>query len=188
MTELAKRYGGSLYDLAAEEGLEARLLDELDTAVACFTADPQYYKLLGNPGIPKRERSALLDEAFGKEMHPYVVNFLKLLCDEELLRELRLCARAYRQRYYDANGIVEAVVTCAVQPDEAALDKLRTQLEARTGKQVLMQVRIDPDILGGIRVELGGERLDGTVRRQLDTLRSAIAAAASAPEQPEKKE
>ena len=64
MTELAKRYGGSLYELAAEEHLEARLLEELDGAAACIRAEPAYLRLLSTPSIPKKERCALLDEAF----------------------------------------------------------------------------------------------------------------------------
>ena len=56
MTETARMYGGSLYDLAAEEGLEARILDELDGAVAVFREDPEYLHLLSIPSIPKKER------------------------------------------------------------------------------------------------------------------------------------
>ena len=56
MTETARMYGGSLYDLAAEEGLEARILGELDEAVALFKANPDYLHLLSTPSIPKRER------------------------------------------------------------------------------------------------------------------------------------
>ena len=54
MTETARMYGGSLYDLAAEEGLETRILGELDEAVALFKASPEYLHLLSTPSIPKR--------------------------------------------------------------------------------------------------------------------------------------
>ena len=83
MTELAKRYGGSLYDLAAEEQLTDQLLAELDVALDCFNQEPAYLRLLSTPGVPKKERCALLDKAFA-EAHPYLVNFLKLLCEENL--------------------------------------------------------------------------------------------------------
>ena len=63
MTELAKRYGGSLYDLAAEEKLTEELLQELQTAVDSIEAEPQYKRLLATPGVPEKERCALLDKA-----------------------------------------------------------------------------------------------------------------------------
>lgn len=54
MTEFAKLYGGSLYDLAAEEGLDERILGELDETVSLLAANPDYLRLLATPSIPKR--------------------------------------------------------------------------------------------------------------------------------------
>ena len=93
MTAAAKRYGGSLFELAAEEHLDDCILQELDTAAACIAAEPAYLRLLSLPSIPRAQRRALLDEAFGPQMHPYTVNFLKLLCDDGLIRQLPACAR-----------------------------------------------------------------------------------------------
>lgn len=62
MTELAKRYGGSLYELAAEENLTVELLQQLCTAVNSIEAEPQYLCLLSTPSVPKKERCALLDQ------------------------------------------------------------------------------------------------------------------------------
>ncbi len=88
MTEIARMYGGSLYDLAAEEGLETRILDELDEAAKLIRDDPEYLRLLSTPSIPKKERCGLLDEAFRGQVHLYVLNFLKILCENGTLREL----------------------------------------------------------------------------------------------------
>lgn len=58
MTEIARMYGGSLYDLAAEEGLETRILGELEEVNALFKANPDYLHLLSIPSIPKRSAAA----------------------------------------------------------------------------------------------------------------------------------
>ncbi len=176
MTELAKRYGGSLYDLAAEEHLEEPLLSELDTAVAAFAQEPAYLRLLSAPNVPKRERRALLDEAFAGA-HPYTVNFLKLLCDEGALRELPACARAYRDLYNKAHGILEVTAASAVALPAAERERLRQTLEQKTGKQVELTVKVEPALLGGVRLDMGGVQLDGTVRRRLDALKAQLAAA-----------
>ena len=100
MTETARMYGGSLYDLAAEEGLETRILGELDEAVALFKASPEYLHLLSTPrASPKMERCGLLDEALRDRVHLYVLNFLKILCEKGYPAGLPGCARAYRVRY-----------------------------------------------------------------------------------------
>lgn len=177
MTELAKRYGGSLYELAAEEHLEARLLEELDGAAACIRQEPDYLRLLCTPSIPKKERCSLLDEAFGGQVHPYVVNFLKILCEEGALRELPGCAREYRTRYNQAHGILEVTAVCAVALPAASQDKLRGKLAAMTGRTIDLTVKTDPSVLGGIRLDMDGTRLDGTVRRRLEAIQGEITGA-----------
>ena len=177
MTETARMYGGSLYDLAAEEGLETRILGELDEVSAILKGDPEYLHLLSIPSIPKKERCALLDEAFRGKVHLYVLNFLKILCEHGTLRELPGCARAYRIRYNAAHGILEATATSAVPLTEEQKTALRQKLEATTGKTIHLAAKVDKAVLGGIRLDIEGTELDGTVQNRLATLRRNIAAA-----------
>ena len=175
MTETARMYGESLYDLAAEEGLETRILGELDEAVALFKANPDYLRLLSTPSIPKRERCGLLDEALRDQVHLYVLNFLKILCENGTLRELPGCARAYRIRYNAAHGILEATATSAVPLTEEQKTALRQKLEATTGKTIHLAAKVDKAVLGGIRLDIEGTELDGTVHSRLSALRANIA-------------
>ena len=168
MTETARMYGGSLYDLAAEEGLEARILGELDEAVALFKANPDYLHLLSIPSIPKKERCGLLDEALRGQVHLYVLNFLKILCEKGTLRELGGCTRAYR--------ILEATATSAIALTKEQTAALHQKLEALTGKTIDLQTKVDPAVLGGIRLDIDGTELDGTVQNRLAALRRNIAA------------
>ena len=162
MTETAKMYGGSLYDLAAEEGLETRILGELDEVQSLLKQNPDYLRLLSTPSIPKKERCGLLDEALRGQVHLYVLNFLKILCEKGSLRELSGCARAYRIRYNQAHGILEATAISAVPLTE----QQRTALHAK----------LDAKVLGGIRLDIEGTELDGTVQNRLASLRRDIAA------------
>ena len=173
MTELAKRYGGSLYDLAAEEKLTEELLQELQTAVDSIEAEPQYKRLLATPGVPKKERCALLDKAF-EGAHPYLVNFLKLLCEENLIGELPGVLRAYRDRYNEDTGILEVTAVSAVALAAPAREKLLAKLQKMTGKNVVLTETVDSSVLGGLRLDMGGKRLDGTVQRHLERLREEI--------------
>ena len=174
MTEQAKRYGGSLYELAAEEALTESILQELTLAETSCKQEPEYLRLLQTPSIPKRERCGLLDKAFAG-MHPYVVNFLKILCEENLIGELSGCLEAYRERYNADHGILEATVTSVVPLSDAEREKLLAKLQAKTGKTIRLTEKTDPSVLGGLRLDLAGERLDGTVQRRLELLRDDIA-------------
>ena len=175
MTEIARMYGGSLYDLAAEEGLETRILGELDEVSAILKGDPEYLHLLSIPSIPKKERCALLDEAFRGKVHLYVLNFLKILCEKGTLRELPGCARAFRVKYNQAHGILEATAVSAIPMTAEQTERLHEKLEAVTGKKIDLKTKVEPGVLGGIRLDIEGTELDGTVQNRLARLRRSIA-------------
>ena len=172
MTETARMYGGSLYDLAAEEGLDERILGELEGVTALLNGDAEYLHLLS---IPKTERCALLDEAFRGKVHLYVLNFLKILCEKGTLRELPGCARAFRVKYNQAHGILEATATSAIPMTAEQTERLHEKLEAVTGKKIDLKTKVEPGVLGGIRLDIEGTELDGTVKNRLASLRRSIA-------------
>ena len=74
MTETARVYGGSLYELAQEEHLEEEILSEMKEIRALFRENPEYPRLLSEPSIPRKERIGLIDAAFGSQAEPYLVN------------------------------------------------------------------------------------------------------------------
>ena len=160
MTEIARMYGGSLYDLAAEEGLETRILEELDAVADILKQDPEYLHLLSIPSIPKKERCALLDEAFRGKVHLYVLNFVKILCEKGTLRELPGCARAFRVKYNQAHGILEATAVTAVPMSADQTARLHEKLEAVTGKTIDLRTKVDAAVLGGIRLDIEGTKID----------------------------
>lgn len=174
MTRTAKTYGGALYDLAKEERLESVLLDDLRLITTIFKEQPDYLRLLCTPSISKEERRGLIDEAWRGQVHPYALNFMKLLCDNGTLHEFSGCAEAYRRRYNEANGILEVRAVTATAMGDALREKLQKKLESVTGKQIELSTRIDADLLGGVRLELPDRQLDGTVAHHLDQIQRTL--------------
>ncbi len=110
MTKTAELYGGSLYDLAVEENCSSEMMEELAQIRDLFRENPEYIGLLSEPAIAKAERLSLIDQAFGTQAMPYIVNFLKILCEEGMMREFFGCCEAFRERYNKDHNIAEAVV------------------------------------------------------------------------------
>ena len=151
-------YGGALYDLAKDEGLSAQILADLGAFAAVFRENPDYRRLLTEPSIPKAEREALLDEAWKDALHPYTLNFVKLLCANGTVSQLPDCETVYR----------------AAPIREELQEKLRQKLEAKTGKHVELTVKDEPDLIGGVKLTMGGVQYDGTVRHHLDELQRIL--------------
>lgn len=167
MTQTARLYGGSLYDLAVEEKLADTILEQMQEIRDIFRENPDYVKLLSEPSLPKEERIKLIEEAFGGQAERYLVNFIKLLCERGLLSEYAGCCEAFTRRYNADHGIAEAVVTSAVALSETQMTALREKLEKISGKKVSLVQKTDPSVLAGLRVELEGKQLDGTVQGRL---------------------
>ena len=174
MTQVAKIYGGSLYELALSEQLEDRLLEELDGVCKLMEEQEEYLRLLSTPSIPKGERCGLIQEALGGQVHPYLINFLKILCENGTLSQLKDCAREFRRRFNLDRGILEAKAVTALALTPAQEKALTKKLEEITGKQVCLNCRVEPGVLGGIRLEMDGVQLDGTVERRLSELKISI--------------
>ena len=174
MTTATSVYGQSLYDLAAEEGLSEEILKQIEAVQVIFKENPDYITLLLEPSIPRRERLGLLEEAFKGQVHPYLQNFLMILLENSLLRGFSACCRTYRESYNKDHGIEEATVTSAVALTEAQVKSLKSKLEAISGKTVILRQKVDSSVLGGLRVEIGGRLLDGTVMGRLADLRKKV--------------
>ena len=132
MTRTAKTYGGALYDLARSEQLDDAILQDVSGVMTVFDANPDYMRLLCTPSIPKEERRGLREEAVGAAVHPYVLSFMKLLCDNGTLRELPGCAREYRRRHHADHGIMEVCAVTAVPMKPELQEKLRARIESLT--------------------------------------------------------
>ncbi len=174
MTDFARIYGGSLYELALEEGLTGELLSQLELCAGILEGTPEYTRFLSTPAVTKEARRAAVDESFGAQAHPYVTGFMKLLVDRGRAREFSGCVRAFRERYNEDNGILEVTVTTAVALTEPVRKKLLEKLTGLFGKKIVLEEKTDPDVLGGMRLECAGKRYDGTVRDRLDRIQRGL--------------
>ena len=170
MNRVGTVYGQGLYSLAKEEHLEDTILQELGVLEQCFGQQPEFLKLLLAGNLPKQERVDILDGSFRGKVHPYVLNFLKLLTENGEILSFRKCVRCFQGCYNEAYGILCVSVASAVALSEMQAEKLRQKLEAATGKKVQLETKLDPSCLGGLRLDYDGKRIDGTVRGRLDAM------------------
>lgn len=178
MTKSEQVYGSALYALAKEEGLTEVIYEELFAVLRILNENPDYRCFLGTLSISKQERCAALDEALGGKIQPYLLNFLKILCENGTVSQLDGCAKEYRRQYHDDHGIIEVCAVTAVELKPALKDKLADKLQTVLGKTVELSSRVDPACMGGILLELPGRQLDGTVKHRLDALRRELKTAA----------
>ena len=99
MTQVGSVYGEALYTLAQEEGLSKQILDEISVLAQSFHAEPDFIRLLSTPNLSVQERCNILDDSFRGKVHPYVLNFLKILTEKGYMRHFFDCCKAYEEIY-----------------------------------------------------------------------------------------
>ena len=174
MTEVGSVYGESLYELAKDENLTKLIGEQAAVLQQSFQQEPDFIRLLSSPNLTKAERYQILDDSFRDKVHPYLLNFMKILTEKGYMRYFCDCCDAYTARYDQDNGILRVNAVTAVSLTAEQADKLTQKLSRITGKEIALHSRIDPTVLGGIRLDYDGQRLDDTVSHRLDAIRDLL--------------
>lgn len=174
MTQIGSVYGRALYELAKDEALSLTVLEQIRVLDDSFSREPDFLRLLAAPNLSKEERCRILDQCFHGKLHPYVLNFMKILTEKGYMRHFGDCRRAYQEMYNEDHGIlvVTAVTAVALNGEQSA--RLQEKLSRITGKTIELVNRIDPACLGGVRLDYDGKRVDDTVAHRLDTIRDIL--------------
>ena len=170
MSQIATTYAQALYDLAKEEQLTQPILQQLMTLQEAFRQEPDFLRLMTAANLSKEERCGILDDSFRGRVEPYVLNFMKILTEKGYMRHFGSCAKAYRDAYNVDHGILPVQAVTAAPMTREQAERLSQKLEQLTGKTIDLSCRVDPAVLGGVRLDYDGKRVDGTVQSRLDAV------------------
>ena len=173
-TAAARRYAKAVFELAETQGK----VDEWSrriTAVRQLLSDPEISAVLTNPTIATEQRFALISDA-PHVLDPEATNLAKLLIESNRVRDVTEVELEFQRLADEAAGRVRATVTTAVELTPKDRDRVEVELSKRLGKEIRMQVVVDPRILGGLKLQYGDRLVDASVSTRLQQLRRRLAA------------
>ena len=168
-------YAEALLQAAAEQGRLAEVREELGDFVAAIEASDELRSLLRNPQIEPHVKRDALEAALG-EADPLVRNFLLLLAEKGRIAEVEEIQRELERLVAQQARVLELELTTAVELSDAEAAKLVEQIEQASGRRVEATRSVDADLIGGIVIQAGSQRLDASVRGRLDQLRQELTA------------
>ncbi len=176
---IARRYAKAILAVADEENEMEKTGEEL-IALASLTAPPQVAAALANPLVSESKRRDLIS-AIARDVgvRQTMLNFVRLLADQQRLDQVGAIAVQYRRLLDDKLGRVRAVITSATALDAAEHDRIVAVFEKKTGKKVLAETVVDESLLGGVIVDIEGQVFDGSLQNQLKSLAASIAGSQS---------
>jgi len=172
---VARRYARALLEASAP-GAVVAVAEQLTALSGLAAANPALADVLRNPAYSRAQRHAVIEELIqllGPQA-PTLPNFLRLLVDRHRLAMLPDVARLFRDMADEKAGRIRGTVVSAVALEPQSIQQLEQTLSRLVQKQVVLDTRVDRDVLGGVSTQVGSVVYDGTLRTQLDDLKRAL--------------
>jgi F-type H+-transporting ATPase subunit delta len=169
-------YANALFEAARDQDKLDAVREQLQQVVEAEAQVPELRELLRNPQLDPRARAAAIEDVLG-DAEELLRNFLLVLADKGRTGQLEEIARELERLIARHEGIVHAELTTAVELSDEDARKLLDQIEQASGRKVEAKRSVDPDLIGGIVLQVGSYRLDASVRGRLERLRRQLATA-----------
>jgi F-type H+-transporting ATPase subunit delta len=176
MEEIASVYARSLFEVAQEQDKLDTVRDELGEFADALNDSRQLQVFLFSPYFSTAEKTDGLDKAISGADET-VVNFLKLLIEKHRMPVVFRVRAEFDQLWEEENRLLPVTVTSAVELDEGTVKQIGDRIAEQTDRKVDLSSRVDPDILGGIIVQVGNSVLDASIRNRLENFRKQVARA-----------
>ncbi|RCS24024.1 F0F1 ATP synthase subunit delta [Phyllobacterium salinisoli] len=172
---VARRYAGSLFDLALEANSVVQVEKDLGRFEALLDGSDELKRLINSPVFSTEEQvRAISAVADGAGIKGLVGNFLRVVAGNRRLFVLPGIIQGFREIAAEHRGEIAADVTAAHALTAAQQNELKATLKGVAGKDVTINVTVDPSILGGLIVKMGSRQIDTSLRTKLSSLKLAL--------------
>ena len=172
---LSRRYARALLELGKEEGRVEKLGEALERFARLLAIVPGALETLSNRSFPPAERLRVVEQISEKaKVDASLRNFFCLLVKKERMALLPEITREYRSLSDEFLGVIRVKVFAPESPDPEMLAGIEKLLHQKLRKKIIAKGISDPSLLGGILLDVGPRRFDGSVRRHLERIRENL--------------
>ncbi|MGD2150732.1 MAG: ATP synthase F1 subunit delta [Desulfobacterales bacterium] len=173
--KIARRYAKALLIIGKEDDKAETYKEELDRFSDLITSQKELEQAIINPLYDVGGRKKVLQAVIGKvDISKVMASFLLLLFDKGRFGFLSDINEFYKKLADELKGVVRASLVSATELSSETVEKIRTTLSTRTGKDIILEVEQDPSLIGGIVSRIGDLVLDGSIKTQLLNMRESL--------------
>ncbi|HKM28275.1 MAG TPA: ATP synthase F1 subunit delta [Anaerovoracaceae bacterium] len=176
MAELtvAMTYGNALFMAAQEVGKIDEIKEEIEAVNEVFQEEEDYFKLLNSPAVSTRNKKELVRSIFEGKVCQEVISFIYILIDKDRLLQFERIVRMYKQEANRAEGFGSGEIYSAVPLTDRQISKFEEQAGKVLNEKVKLVNKIDPGLIGGVKVLVDGKVMDASIKGRLNTLTHQI--------------
>jgi F-type H+-transporting ATPase subunit delta len=169
----ARRYAEAAFQVAQADGTLDRWEADLATA-AEILGRPDVAPVVGNPAVPVAQRLGVVQQLLGSRVSPQALRLISLLVERGRVNGLPKVRDDYHALLNAHRGVVEATVTSAVPLTADETAAIRSRVEAMAGSAIELRTEVNPDLIGGLTVQVRDRLLDASIRGRLERLRTQL--------------
>lgn len=174
MTDMSKAYADALFSLALETNTVFETLMALQEMRNGIYGTEGALELLASPSIPKDERCAVLEKAFGNVQPEHVMSFVGVLVQHGHIRELDDCLQAYTALHDEHCRLSTAYVTSAIELTAKEKADLTQKLSRKFQRTIHLECAVDPSLMGGLVVRVDNQVIDGSLKHRLHEIKEVM--------------
>lgn len=166
--QVLEPYAQALMSLAQTHNITEEIGENMRSLLGLLQESADLKNLLANPLVKSEVKKSVLNQIVGNQIHPYTVNFLKLLVDRKRILFLEGICQQYLAILRKLNQTVLAEVTSACELNEAQKQAVKEKVKQITNaNQVELEVKLDNELIGGLIIKIGSQVIDASLRGQL---------------------
>lgn len=170
---IARPYAQAVFRLAKETGSQMAWTERLQR-LATIVQDHEMSKVIGNPKFSAQQVADLLISLTGEASNKELTSFVALLSENERLSVMPQIREIFEQLNSEDEGIQDALITSAYPIGDAQLKNLMVELESHFGSKLRPSVKVSEALIGGVKVTVGDQVLDISVRGKLEAMATAL--------------
>jgi F-type H+-transporting ATPase subunit delta len=177
MQEIAEVYARSLFEVAQDNDVLDEIHDQLGEFADELAENRDLQVFFFSPYFSSEEKKDAISKIV-EDADERFVRFLELLAERHRMPVVFRIRRELDALWAEENKLLPVTITSAVELDDDTVKQVQKEIEDQTGRRTELTTKVDPDVLGGLAMQVGNVIMDGTVRSRLDRLRRQVATAA----------
>jgi F-type H+-transporting ATPase subunit delta len=177
MEEIARVYSEALFEVAQDKDSLDEIHEQLGEISDVLAENRDLQVFFFSPYFSSAEKRDGIKRAIDGA-NPELVNFLELLAEKHRMPALFRIRKRFDELWAKENKRLGVIVTSAVELDSQIVESIGAEIEKQTGQTIELESNVDPEILGGLRLQVGNMVLDASIRSRLEKLRREVAQAA----------
>jgi ATP synthase F1 delta subunit len=177
LQEIAEVYARSLFEVAKEHDSLDDVHDQLDEFAEALDESRDLQVFFFSPYFSSEEKKDGIEKIVEGADERFV-RFLELLAERHRMPALFRIRREFDALYAEENKMLPVTITSAVELDKSTVKRIGDEIQDRTGQTIELTTSVDPDVIGGLSMQVGNLIMDATIRARLERLRKEVAKAA----------